>query len=33
MQRIEQKHLRLRTRIKQLAWKTICFSKTEEITA
>jgi insertion element IS1 protein InsB len=30
-QRIEQKHLRLRTRIKRLARKTICFSKTEEM--
>ena len=30
-QRIEQKHLRLRTRIKRLVRKTICFSKTEEI--
>lgn len=28
-QRIEQKHLRLRTRIKRLARQTICFSKTE----
>ena len=28
-QRIEQKHLRLRTRIKRLARKTICFSQTE----
>ncbi len=28
-QRIERKHLRLRTRIKQLARKTICFSKSE----
>ncbi len=28
-QRIERKHLRLRTRIKRLARKTICFSKTE----
>ncbi|QQE67631.1 transposase (plasmid) [Leptolyngbya sp. BL0902] len=26
-QRIEQKHLTLRTRIKRLARKTICFSK------
>nr|WP_267313749.1 IS1 family transposase [Nostoc sphaeroides] len=31
IQRIEQKHLRLRTRIKQLARKTICFSKIEEM--
>jgi insertion element IS1 protein InsB len=30
-QRIEQKHLRLRTRIKRLARKTICFSKTQEM--
>jgi insertion element IS1 protein InsB len=30
-QRIEQKHLRLRTRIKRLARETICFSKTEEM--
>jgi insertion element IS1 protein InsB len=30
-QRIEQKHLRLRTRIKRLARRTICFSKTEEM--
>ena len=30
-QRIEQKHLRLKTRIKRLARKTICFSKTEEM--
>ena len=28
-QRIERKHLRLRTRIKRLARKTICFSKSE----
>jgi insertion element IS1 protein InsB len=28
-QRIERKHLRLRTRIKRLARKTICFSKLE----
>ncbi len=27
MQRIERKHLTLRTRIKRLARKTICFSK------
>ncbi len=26
-QRIERKHRTLRTRIKRLAWKTICFSK------
>ena len=30
-QRIEQKHLRLRTRIKRLVRKTICFSRTEEM--
>lgn len=30
-QRIEQKHLRLRTRIKRLARNTICFSKSEEM--
>lgn len=30
-QRIEQKHIRLRTRIKRLARKTICFSKSEEM--
>ena len=29
IQRIERKHLRLRTRIKRLMRKTICFSKTE----
>jgi len=29
-QRIERKHLRLRTRIKRLARKTIFFSKTED---
>jgi insertion element IS1 protein InsB len=28
-QKIERKHLVLRTRIKRLARKTICFSKTE----
>ncbi|MEP0892689.1 IS1 family transposase [Leptolyngbya sp. PL-A3] len=28
-QRIERKHLNLRTRIKRLARKTICFSKSE----
>jgi insertion element IS1 protein InsB len=28
-QRIERKHLTLRTRIKRLARRTICFSKTE----
>ena len=28
---IERKHLRLRTRIKRLVRKTICFSKTEEM--
>jgi len=28
-QRIERKHLRLRTRIKRLARRTICFSKSE----
>ena len=26
-QKIERKHLTLRTRIKRLVWKTICFSK------
>lgn len=31
MQRIERKHLTLRTRIKRLARKTICFSKTEQM--
>ena len=30
-QKIERKYLKLRTRIKQLARKTICFSKTEEM--
>jgi len=30
-QRIERKHLNLRTRIKRLARKTICFSKLEEM--
>ena len=30
-QRIERKHLNLRTRIKRLQRKTICFSKTEEM--
>jgi insertion element IS1 protein InsB len=30
-QKIERKHLGLRTRIKRLARKTICFSKSEEI--
>lgn len=30
-QRIEQTHLKLRTRIKRLARKTICFSKPEEM--
>jgi len=30
-QRIERKHLNLRTRIKRLAWKTMCFSKLEEM--
>lgn len=30
-QKIEQKHLTLRTRIKRLARKTICFSKSEEM--
>ena len=29
--RIERKHLQLRTRIKRLACKTICFSKSEEM--
>jgi insertion element IS1 protein InsB len=31
MQKIERKHLTLRTRIKRLARKTICFSKSEEM--
>ena len=30
-QKSEQKHIRLRTRIKRLQRKTICFSKTEEM--
>ena len=30
-QKIERKHLTLRTRIKRLTRKTICFSKTEEM--
>ena len=30
-QRIERKHLSLRTRIKRLTRKTICFSKSEEM--
>jgi insertion element IS1 protein InsB len=30
-QRIERKHLTLRTRIKRLARKTICFSKLEKM--
>jgi insertion element IS1 protein InsB len=30
-ERIERKHLTLRTRIKRLARRTICFSKTEEM--
>ncbi len=30
-QKTEQKHIRLRTRIKRLQRKTICFSKTEEM--
>ncbi len=30
-QRIERKHLRLRTRIKRLTRKTICFSKSKEM--
>ncbi|WP_346016770.1 IS1 family transposase [Chroococcidiopsis sp. CCMEE 29] len=30
-QKIEHKHLNLRTRIKRLARKTICFSKSEEM--
>jgi len=30
-QRIERKHLTLRTRLKRLARKTICFSKTEKM--
>lgn len=31
MQKIERKHLTLRTRIKRLARKSICFSKSEEM--
>ena len=31
MQKIEGKHLTLRTRIKGLARKSICFSKSEEM--
>ena len=31
MQKIESKHMRLRTRIKRLVRRTICFSKTERI--
>jgi insertion element IS1 protein InsB len=31
MQRIESKHINLRTRIKRLVRRTICFSKTEHI--
>jgi insertion element IS1 protein InsB len=30
-QRIERKHLQLRTRVKKLQRKTICFSKSEEM--
>ena len=30
-QKIERKHLNLRTRLKRLARKTICFSKSEEM--
>lgn len=30
-QRIERKHLRLRTRIKRLTRKTICYSRSEEM--
>ena len=30
-QKIERKHLTLRTRIKRLARKTICFSKSEQM--
>lgn len=30
-QQIEQKHIQLRTRIKRLARRTICFSKSEEM--
>lgn len=30
-QKSEQKHIRLRTRIKRLARKTICFSKSQEM--
>jgi insertion element IS1 protein InsB len=31
MQRIERKHINLRTRIKRLVRRTICFSKTERM--
>jgi insertion element IS1 protein InsB len=31
MQRIESKHINLRTRIKRLVRRTICFSKTERM--
>ncbi len=27
MQKIERKHLTLRTQLKRLAWKTLCFSR------
>jgi insertion element IS1 protein InsB len=30
-QRIKRKHLTLRTRIKRLTWKTICFSKSVQL--
>ena len=30
-QKIESKHIRLRTRIKRLVRRTICFSKTEQM--
>jgi len=30
MQKIESKHINLRTRIKRLVRRTICFSKTED---
>jgi insertion element IS1 protein InsB len=31
MQRIESKHINLRTRVKRLVRRTICFSKTERM--
>ena len=31
MQKIESKHIKLRTRIKRLVRRTICFSKTERM--